>query len=95
MTVRNVIFTALHDNGWRAFADPTTDAILSALHAAGYVVAPKKLLSEAHACMRETGWHLATAGDVQGDGVLQAAVTEVEGQFAAMLAAAQESPDEG
>lgn len=40
-----------------------------------------KLLREAHACMRACGWHLAPAGEMEGDGVLQLAVAEVEDAF--------------
>lgn len=42
MSARDVIHAALVKNGWRAFADPTTDAILSALRAAGYAVVPRE-----------------------------------------------------
>lgn len=49
-------------------------------------VVPVKLLTEAHACMRATGWQLAPACDDGSDGVLNAAVAEIEAQFAATLA---------
>lgn len=74
-----------------AYREDYADAILSALSAAGWVVVPRKLLRKAHACMRESGWHLAMAADVHGDGVLQAAVSEVEEGFATLLSPTQES----
>jgi hypothetical protein len=44
-----------------------------------------KLLREAHAAMRACGWHQAMEGDPISDGVLEAACTEIEIAFAAML----------
>jgi hypothetical protein len=44
-----------------------------------------KLLPEAHAAMRACGWHQAMAGEPISDGVLEAACTEIEIAFAAML----------
>lgn len=46
---------------------------------------PVKLLREAHACMRECGWQLAPAVDDGSDGVLQAAVADVEDRFRILL----------
>ncbi len=46
---------------------------------------PVKLLREAHACMRECGWQLAPAADDGSDGVLQAAVADVEDRFRTLL----------
>lgn len=70
------------------------DAIRAALAAydhamaeAGWVRVPRKILTEAHACMRATGWHLAMGPSHHGsDGVLEAACSDVEDRFAAMLA---------
>ncbi len=60
-------------------------AALAAIEAAGCVVVPRKLLTEAHACMRETGWHLANTCNYSGDGVLEAACSDVEARMAAIL----------
>lgn len=49
------------------------------------VAVPRKLLNEAHACMRATGWHMAQASEPQSDGVIEAAVSDIERQFAALL----------
>lgn len=53
---------------------------------------PTKLLREAHACMRACGWHqAAAAGEApESDGVLEAAVVDVEARFAVVLGAARE-----
>lgn len=77
-------------------------AILSALAAAGFTVAPVKLLDAARACMRETGWQLAPANIAQGsEGILELACAEVCEQMGdlliaaahhAMLAAAEKGP---
>jgi len=57
------------------------------LEGTGRVVAERKLLEAARACMRETGWHLAPRAIARGsDGILEMACAEVEQQFAAMLA---------
>lgn len=45
--------------------------------------------TSAEACMRECGWHTAQAGEIQGDGILQAAVAEVEAQFSEIRASAK------
>ena len=47
----------------------------------------RKLLTEAHACMRACGWQLATAGDPQSDGVLEAACSDVEERMGEYLSA--------
>lgn len=60
-------------------------SMLASIEEAGSVVVPRALLIKAHAVMRECGWHLAIATEPQGDGVLEAACTEVEGDFAAFL----------
>lgn len=60
-------------------------AVLAAIEGAGFVIAPRRLLVEAHACMRETGWHLAPACDGPGDGVLAVAVADVEDRFTTLL----------
>jgi hypothetical protein len=49
-----------------------------------------KLLHEAHAAMRACGWHQAMEGDPISDGVLEAACTEIEAAFAAMLGTTKE-----
>lgn len=71
-------------------AIPTPDRIALArelLEGTGRVVAERKLLEAARACMRETGWHLAPGAIARGsDGILEMACAEVEQQFAAMLA---------
>lgn len=64
-------------------------AALAALDAAGFTVVPKELLSNALAVMRECGWHLAISAEPHGDGILEAACTEIEADFA-MLAAVRE-----
>jgi hypothetical protein len=51
-----------------------------------FVVAQRKLLRAAHACMRETGWQLAPAYAARGsDGVLDAACAEVVEQVGELL----------
>lgn len=50
------------------------------------VVVPRKLLAEAHACMRATGWHRANTCNHSGDGVIEAAVAEVEERVGELLA---------
>lgn len=52
------------------------------------------IMSKEHALMRECGWHLATASDPQGDGVLEVSVCEVEEEFVATLAELKERCDE-
>jgi len=47
----------------------------------------RKLLTEARACMRACGWQLATAGDPQSDGVLEAACSDVEERMGEYLSA--------
>lgn len=64
---------------------------LASLRAGTHVVVPRKLLTEAHACMRATGWQLAPVSEMDGDGILQLAVAEVEEQFSDLLAAAPEA----
>jgi hypothetical protein len=62
-------------------------AIAAELLPAGYVVAERKLLEAAHACMCETGWQLAPAYAARGsDGVLEAACAEVVEQVGELLA---------
>ncbi len=61
---------------------------IGALVGPDQVAVPRKLLTEAHACMRECGWHMAWDMKPHGDGVLEAAATEIETQVAALLAAA-------
>lgn len=70
-------------------------ATLSGLRDGTLVAVPRKLLTEAHACMRACGWQLAPAAEQQGDGVLQLAVAEVEAAFLDLLAAAPEAPGRG
>ena len=43
------------------------------------------MMTTAHAVMRACGWHLALAGEISGDGVIEAAVGEVEADFADAL----------
>lgn len=45
----------------------------------------RAIMSRAHAVMRECGWQLAIAAEPQSDGVLEAACTEVEAEFAEVL----------
>lgn len=54
-----------------------------------------KLLREAHACMRATGWHLAPAAQTSDDGVIEAAVSEIERSFASLLNEAEENGNKG
>lgn len=75
----------------RALARAALDALAAAgrLVPEGCVAVERKLLTEAHACMRETGWHLAMGASRLGsDGVLEAACSDVEARMRAMLAAA-------
>lgn len=75
---------------------PAAEAALAAIEAAGFRIVPLKLMSEAHACMRATGWQLAPASEqVSDDGVLECAVAEIEEQFAAMVAASPIAAKEG
>lgn len=50
------------------------------------LLVPRKLLTEAHACMRACGWQLAPASEDGTDGVLALAVAEVEQAVGAMVA---------
>lgn len=45
------------------------------------------LMHKAHAVMRKCGWQLAISAEPQGDGILEAACTEVEADFADALSA--------
>lgn len=56
-----------------------------------WVAVPRKLLTEAHACMRACGWQLAPAAEDGTDGVLALAVADIEGAVADLLA---QPPDE-
>lgn len=47
----------------------------------------RHLMRRAHAVMRECGWQLAITAEPQGDGVLEAACTEIEADFAEALKA--------
>ena len=49
------------------------------------ITVPRQLLEQAHAVMRETGWHLATAYQKSEDGVIEAAASEIEEAFAHLL----------
>jgi len=71
--------------------------VLAALRAGEMVAVPRKLLTEAHACMRTCGWQLAPAAEqgTDDDGVLALAVADIEAQFGELLAAAQPRRDEG
>lgn len=40
------------------------------------------LMRRAHAVMRECGWQLAISAEPAGDGILEAACTEIEADFA-------------
>ena len=66
--------------------DRDAKAIDAAVQAAGGMAVERKLLAEAHAAMRACGWHLATAAEPAGDGVLEAACSEIEAAFARLLA---------
>lgn len=71
-------------------------AALSAIEAAGLRIVPHKLLVEAHACMRETGWQLAPASVASSsDGVLECAVADIEERFAALINASPVAAKEG
>jgi hypothetical protein len=56
------------------------------------VLIPLKLATEAHACMRACGWHQAAVAGASpsGDGVLEAAVADVEARFATLLGVARD-----
>ena len=58
----------------------------------GYLMVPRKLMAEAHAVMREAGWHLATAHQRSDDGIIEAAATEIERAFAELLGVRCECP---
>ncbi len=78
--------------------DEDARELLSAIEAAGLILADRKLLAEAHACMRETGWHLATCpladgSDQDSDGVLETACSDVEARMRAMLSASPLAPE--
>lgn len=85
---------AMDDDTLRRYAEwlgiPT--ATLRGLRDGSLVAVPRKLLTEAHACMRTCGWQLAPASDDGSDGVLALAVAEVEEAVGELLAAAQEPP---
>lgn len=72
-------------------------SVLASLRAGEMVAVPRKLLTEAHACMRTCGWQLAPAAEqgTDDDGVLALAVADIEAQFGELLAAAQPRRDEG
>ncbi len=73
---------------------PEDKATLLGLLDGSLVPIPLKLIIEAHACMRACGWHVAPASPVSTDGVLEAAVVEIEAQFAVLVAAhAAATPD--
>lgn len=82
-----------HERGISELAGAVADTLctlipgLPALMDGAAKVVPVKLLTEAHACMRATGWQLAPACDDGSDGVLNAAVAEIEDQFTDILAA--------
>lgn len=59
------------------------------------ILVPTKLLREARACMRATGWHLAPAAQTSDDGVIEAAVSEIERAFASLLNEAEENKNKG
>ncbi|ACI92700.1 hypothetical protein OCAR_5569 [Afipia carboxidovorans OM5] len=54
---------------------------------ADQIIMPRALVEQAHAAMLETGWHLAPAHATSGDGVIEAAVAEIEERFAAAIRA--------
>jgi hypothetical protein len=45
------------------------------------------LMRKAHAVMRECGWQLAISAEPAGDGIIEAACTEIEADFGEFLAA--------
>lgn len=65
-------------------------ATLAGLRAGTLRAVPVDLLRQAHAAMRACGWQLAPADIQSEDGVIEAAVAEIEERFAAMLAGSQE-----
>lgn len=86
--------------GWAAPAP--VDKIVAALSSTeegegmtNSIHVPIKLLQEAHACMRATGWHLAPAAQTSDDGVIEAAVSEIESSFASLLNEAEENRNKG
>ena len=54
---------------------------------ADQIIMSRALVEQAHAAMLETGWHLAPAHATSGDGVIEAAVAEIEERFAAAIRA--------
>ncbi len=70
----------------QALRDEAT-AALAAIEAAGFAVVPRKLLVEAQACMRATGWHLAPACVESEDGILEAACGDIEARLSDVIAA--------
>jgi hypothetical protein len=80
--------TALGVEGWEwrlLLAAARRGLAADAAGPAGTLAMPEALLRQAHACMRECGWQLAPASDDGSDGVLQAAVAEVEARFGELL----------
>lgn len=61
-----------------------------------YLLISRKLVEEARACMRETGWHLAPASEpFSADGVLECAVADIERRFEELLTASPVAAKEG
>ena len=59
------------------------------------LVARIRELEAENACMRATGWHKATDAQRSDDGVIEAAVTEIERAFAELLKEAEENGNKG
>lgn len=92
MSARNVIYAALHDNGWRAFADPTADAILAALSDAGYVILTAAQDASLTAEMERRGHEIAslrvTLGQMPPSGGAEPIGCPVPGACSAVAAVA-------
>jgi len=63
----------------------TPSAPIAAPSDSDCIAVPRKLLLEAHALMRATGWHHATAVRTSLDGVLETAAETIERQVALLL----------
>lgn len=69
------------------------DARIAALEAENEWL--RALMRKAHAAMRECGWQLAVGCEPQGDGILEAACTEIEADFADALSDARRALEGG
>ncbi len=90
--IREAVCLSFYGTPWedtsdfrREICDMMAREVLAALDLGKHVIVSRKLLTEAHACMRETGWHLANTCNYSGDGVLEAACSDVEARMGAVL----------